>query len=305
MSKMESISSLSPEDISLKDPSKENEVFYKESDTENQGKAFNSGIAVLKESLILQALEDIGVKGVPRVIRLENGMPLSRSGHVTKGTSEDGYTFTSIGIERIEGEDWEKHKFKNEKDLIHASLKAAEILKEVYDAGFVHEDIKPSNLMINKDGEVTLIDLNAAQKHDREGVSYSNVVTMLYAAPERSDFPSSSEEALRKYHVSGDIYSFAVTIAEKAGIDVGVLVDEGIAPELRREKFLENVQTEIGKGKISPKLGIFIMWNTSSKPEHRNQNFDEVIDILKMVQDEDVLPQKVADTFVEGFKKRQ
>ncbi|MCE9604468.1 MAG: serine/threonine protein kinase [Planctomycetia bacterium] len=63
---------------------------------------------------------------------------------------------------------------------------AAEGLAALHDAGWLHADVKPSNLFVGPDGHVTLIDLGYARRRDDESNSESQCVlgTVDYLAPE-------------------------------------------------------------------------------------------------------------------------
>jgi serine/threonine-protein kinase len=59
--------------------------------------------------------------------------------------------------------------------------RALDALEPVHDAGWVHADLKPSNLLVGRAGEVTLIDFGAAVR----GGNPSESLSPAYAAPEQ------------------------------------------------------------------------------------------------------------------------
>jgi hypothetical protein len=346
MNKMETISSLSSEEISLTNNNESNESFYKEADRFDRPRpleeakekllqyweklsgnerereipmqTINTGINLIKESLILQVLEQKGVSGVPRVIRNEKDLPLSQSGHAEKRAQYGGYLFTSLGIEKIKGTDWIEHEFENENDLIDASIKAAKIFQNIYEAGFAHADIKPSNLMITQENEVIVVDFNASERHDGNGYFYTNSGTKMYIAPEHTKGPSQYDSILRiedhestadipecKHHTTGEIYSLTLTIAEKAGADIGLLTNQNIAPETRRERFKQDLGYLIKDGNISEKLAVFIMWNSAQEPTMRDQDFSQLIKSLEMVKDSQVSTEDLYHHFNSQYQKRE
>lgn len=76
----------------------------------------------------------------------------------------DGFSFKELTR-------WRYHRKLNYSDLIKISIKALEALKGIHRAGFVHCDIKPSNIIVNTDdikrvadAEVKIIDFGLARK---------------------------------------------------------------------------------------------------------------------------------------------
>ncbi|HJZ11313.1 MAG TPA: protein kinase, partial [Acidobacteriota bacterium] len=98
-------------------------------------------------------------------------------------------------------------------------------LEAIHQAGLVHRDFKPENIMITRTGRVVVMDLGIAKKITQEGGTISG--TLPYMSPEQ----------LAGKNVDGrsDLFSAGVVLAE-------VIHPEGIGNEKTREKIWEAVR---------------------------------------------------------------
>lgn len=89
---------------------------------------------------------------------------------------------------------------------------AAEALDALHATGWMHADVKPSNLFVSPSGHVTLLDLGFARRPEESGsiVDRSVCGTIHYIAPEMIT------SALRP-DIRSDIYSLGVTLYELLG----------------------------------------------------------------------------------------
>jgi serine/threonine protein kinase len=131
-----------------------------------------------------------------------------------------GHAF--IAMELIAGETlarWQASRKRSTEELLDAYLQAGRGLAAAHQAGLVHRDFKPANVMVAGDGRVVVTDFGLAgnvapDARDTEirgpagsGVSTRRVLgTPAYVAPEQRSGATP--------HPSADLYSFSVALCE-------------------------------------------------------------------------------------------
>ncbi len=122
----------------------------------------------------------------------------------------DGYHF--IVMQYIDGEDL-RHCLKRRgplspEELIEAARQVAEGLKYAHDAGIVHRDIKPDNIMFDQDARVKITDFGLAKALDDTDTTTTRpgraVGTPYYMSPEQCAGKTVDERS--------DIYSLGATL---------------------------------------------------------------------------------------------
>ncbi|AVT41078.1 serine/threonine-protein kinase [Plantactinospora sp. BB1] len=73
-------------------------------------------------------------------------------------------------------------------DAMHVVAQVAQALHAAHQGGIVHRDVKPSNLLVQADGTVRLLDFGVARSVNITSITSSNAVpgTALYMAPEQA-----------------------------------------------------------------------------------------------------------------------
>ncbi len=128
-----------------------------------------------------------------------------------------------IVLELVEGhtfDGWLTAKPRSTSEILSVMLDVSRGLQAVHEAGLVHRDIKPRNILIGGDGRVLVADFGVSM--DREAIDNTNVHTSgtpQYMAPEQRDGAISSPES--------DQWSYCATLCAAlggcpAGVDAGV-----------------------------------------------------------------------------------
>lgn len=174
-------------------------------------------------------------------------------------------------LEDIEGKSLEKiiSDEKLELDiLLKLALRIAEIIGKVHENKIINKDLKPSNIIWNKDKEdVKLIDFDISIKTDKEKREFQNSSilegTLPYISPEQTG------RINRSIDYRTDFYSFGVVLYE---------IFTGIKPH-QCEDVIEQVYSVIAKdvispykitdGKIPKSLSDIIMKLIEKSPENR------------------------------------
>ena len=142
-----------------------------------------------------------------------------------------GYTEPGVRNE------WTKAKLaKRYRSAAIIIAQAAQGLQYAHDHGVLHRDIKPGNLLVDKDGRCYLVDFGIAKGESFDTITVSGAVpgTIRYMAPEQ--FSGESDHR-------ADIYALGITLLELASLRSAFQLSGGRT----------NVQKIITKGLPSPR----------------------------------------------------
>ncbi|MFI6322575.1 serine/threonine-protein kinase [Nonomuraea sp. NPDC050556] len=168
-------------------------------------------------------------------------------------------------------------------DVLRAGVKLAGALAAVHEAGVLHGDIKPQNILISRYGEPAIADFGVARVVDSSEVSAAAAAfTPLHAAPEvLSGQPHS---------VSTDIYSLGSTLYHLLAGQPAFHspTDPSIAPLMFR--VLSNSPPPIGRSDVPASAEAVIMRAMSKQAHERYGTARSFARALQEVQREHGLP---------------
>ncbi|MFI9590352.1 protein kinase [Nonomuraea sp. NPDC052265] len=164
-------------------------------------------------------------------------------------------------------------------DVLRAGVKLAGALAAVHEAGVLHGDIKPQNILISRYGELAVADFGVARVVDAAEISAtSQAFTPLHAAPEvLTGQPHSA---------AGDIYSLGSTLYHLLAGQPAFHnpADPSIAPLMYRVLSLD--PPPIKRADLPPVVFGTIVWAMSKQPELRPGSARELARRLQEVQAE-------------------
>ena len=165
-----------------------------------------------------------------------------------------------------------------EREAIHIARQAASALKHAHAKGFIHRDVKPKNLMINKGGVVKLADLGLARAggdteaaNEEKGKIFG---TPYYISPEQ----------IRAKDVTPatDIYGLGATLYHMV---TGRVPFDGTAPKEVMQKHLrdalvppDQIATDLSGG-----ISMIIEMMMAKDPRERYHSADDLIEDLDHV----------------------
>ena len=144
----------------------------------------------IREAKYWKEISDLNIHGVAKVVEIHEEEPW-------------------FAVEYIEGKLLTEHlQIDEPREIANRMLEVLRILEIVHSKGYLHLDIKPSNIMVDKYGDIVLLDWGLAAKIFRKlkDDEYRFIGTPYYAPPELRD-----PEKYGKPDIRSDLYEVAAT----------------------------------------------------------------------------------------------
>lgn len=120
--------------------------------------------------------------------------------------NDDSYIIIMDYIEGRSLDDiWRENHAQSEKDVIEWAKQLCEVLGYLHSVGVIYRDMKPSNVMLQPNGDVTIIDFGTAKKYVVDSGDTTGLGTAGYAAPEQYGGLGHTDAAT-------DIYALGMTM---------------------------------------------------------------------------------------------
>jgi len=197
------------------------------------------------------------VRGVPHVAEIYDA-----------NYTDDSMEFPYIAEQFIEGitlDQWLMREQK-QKDILKSLEEVVEGLKEIHKKEVVHYDIKPTNIIVDCEGETWLVDFGISQSRSRIWKRTRGAKT--YSSPEKFDNPEGTDKR-------SDIYSFGC-LAYEALTGRAAFEADSLEKLIEKVKFETPARPHELNPKISEDIDKIVMKCLEKKPENRFRDGEEL-----------------------------
>ncbi len=210
-----------------------------------------------------------------------------------------------ISMEYLAGEDLksliQKKGMLPTDEAIEVAKHMCEGLVEAHRLGVIHRDLKPQNIMIDKDGQAKIMDFGIARSVAAPGMTQTGVIigTPDYFSPEQAEGQEVDERS--------DIYSLGVILYEMVTGEVPFKGDTALSVALKHKTQLPQSPGKLNP-QVSENLSRLILICLEKERERRYQTAQELLEELRNVEKgshitEKILPKKKLETEAIGEMK--
>lgn len=239
----------------------------------------------LNEEVALKLLNPEIASDEKTLERFSNELKLARKivhkniGRMYEFMEEQGTNF--ITMEYVPGEDL-KSFIKRVGQLpvgkaISIGKQILEGLEEAHRLGTIHRDLKPGNIMIDKEGNARIMDFGIARSVHTKGMTGKGVIigTPEYMSPEQAEAQAVDRRS--------DIYSFGIILFEML---TGQLPFEGDTPlsVVLKQKQEAPQEPKNLNPQISDELNRLILRCVEKEPQNRYQSAADILTDLMLIE---------------------
>jgi len=165
-----------------------------------------------------------------------------------------------------------------EREAVHIAKQAASALRHAHAKGFIHRDVKPKNLMINKSGVVKLADLGLARAGD-DSAAASEEKGKIFGTPY---YISPEQIRARDVSPATDIYGLGATVYHMV---TGRVPFDGTNPKEVMQRHLRDalVPPDQLVPELSNGLSMIIEMMMAKDPRERYASAEDLIEDLEKV----------------------
>jgi serine/threonine protein kinase/Tfp pilus assembly protein PilF len=249
------------------------------------GKVYKVEDNEIKENVALKLLNPEVASDEKTIERFRNELKFARKithknvcrmYHLSK--EEDSYYIT---MEFVSGEDLKSlikriGQFTPGK-AVSIAKQVGEGLSEAHNLGVVHRDLKPQNIMIDKEGNVRIMDFGIARSVEAQGVTQAGTIvgTPDYMSPEQVEGKEADQRS--------DIYSIGVILYEMMTGKVPFEGDTALSVALKHKTEAPPDPRSINPQLASDLSGIILRCMEKDR-ERRYQTVDELLSDLSHVE---------------------
>jgi serine/threonine-protein kinase len=171
-----------------------------------------------------------------------------------------------------------KHRIP-EREALHIIRQAASALRHAHETGFIHRDVKPKNLMINRSGVVKLADLGLARGED-DSAAAAEEKGKIFGTPY---YISPEQIRARSVTAASDIYGLGATLYHMV---TGRVPFDGPSPSDVMQKHLRTplVPPDQLVPQLSSGLSMVVEMMMAKDPRERYSSAVDLIEDLDRVQ---------------------
>ncbi len=160
---------------------------------------------------------------------------------------------------------------------ISIAKQVCEGLAEAHKLGVVHRDLKPHNIMINKEGNARIMDFGIARSLDAEGITDANVMigTPKYMSPEQVEGEAVDQRS--------DIYSLGIILYEMVTERTPFEGDTALSIALKHKTQAPPEPREFN-AQIPEDLSLVILKCLEKDKQKRYQRAEEVLSELRSIE---------------------